>query len=741
MPISISVEVDPAAFVLNAKILTVFLQAITIKFSSIVMQKLTFLFRIKLFTTTLNSKDKCKKHMKVTKIRSAYYFCSGCFSLLLGLTVSANVRAQAIDVYSLSIVDLLKVKIETSTLTEKTLKDVPAPVTVFTRRDIESLGVKFLHDLLEFTPGYQVSRYSNYPYEYSASARGLSDGSSSKKILFLLDGHPINSPRSGNISHLANFPLEHVERIEVIRGPGSSIYGSNAFTGVVNIISRKSSQSISISTGSLLSYDFFASINEKINDYEFGLQLNAVNAYGDTYLVTDTFGNSMTETKDPYSQVSSQLTLSNKDFEFLWLSKTLKMSDFYHVGRVSNIYNESEQSANLVFAQYKHIWSPYLESTFLADYVISKITNSNQSSRAGAFSKLSTPNSDEPLHGTGIFKDQRVSFKWQNNYLLSETSNIQFGFEWQQNEELQADGLTNYSLQDLLSNTFPVRYFPNTNSLIKIGGEGKQRFTGFYTQLQSKGNSIDWIIGGRIDSYQNFGEQFSPRLGIIYYPTDSLQFKLLYGEAFRAPELSERELFAGVTRSGNPNLESESIATTDVILQYTDDAFLMTVGVFYNSYRDPIINGNVNGLVGFVNGDGDSTQGLETEFHWQAAMDTNLKFSMTHFFSLPSSAFRESKTTASMQLIRQFNKFQLSIAGIYRSNRQTPLTDTSFKNLGSYAYWRAQAKYAMSDDWTFSLFVDNAFDRQFYSPSVSSELPDGVPNRGVSYSLSSTWTF
>ncbi|WP_390449374.1 TonB-dependent receptor plug domain-containing protein [Pseudoalteromonas sp. MTN2-4] len=58
-------------------------------------------------------------------------------------------------------------------------------------------------------------------------------------MLFLLDGHKIYGPRSGNAAHLAKFALAHIERLEIIRGPGSSIYGSNAFTGVINIITKK----------------------------------------------------------------------------------------------------------------------------------------------------------------------------------------------------------------------------------------------------------------------------------------------------------------------------------------------------------------------------------------------------------------------------------------------------------------------------------------------------------------------
>ena len=195
------------------------------------------------------------------------------FSVLLA---SLSAHSDEADFYNLKLQDLLSIKIATSTLTERDISTIPAPVTIFTRDEIESIGVRSLHEILEYVPGYQVTRYSNYPYEYSASSRGLTFGASSKKILFLLDGHKVNDPRSGNAALLANFSLHYVERVEIIRGPGSSIYGSNAFTGVINIITRKIDKEVSIATGNEINYDLFAAYTYAIDDYSLNIQANKV---------------------------------------------------------------------------------------------------------------------------------------------------------------------------------------------------------------------------------------------------------------------------------------------------------------------------------------------------------------------------------------------------------------------------------------------------------------------------------
>ncbi|TBX23727.1 hypothetical protein TK45_06435 [Bowmanella sp. JS7-9] len=644
------------------------------------------------------------------------------------------------DIYSLSLADLLNVKIESNTLTEKTIRDIPAPATIFTRTEIDALGVRYLHELLEFVPGYQVSRYSTYPYEYSASSRGLSDGSSSKKILFLLDGHAINAPRSGNVAHLANFSLQHVERVEILRGPGSSIYGSNAFTGVVNIVSRKDISAASLSSGNRLDYDLFAahSFQDTLN---LTIQANIADARGEPYLVADSYSNQRVTTSDPFKQHSLHVALEGEHSRIEWHTRELQMADFYHTSRISNQYNRSLQKAQFLFAEHEFQLTEQIQSTLLMDWVETEIHNGNQSTAPGLFATISQPASDEPLHGVGIFEDRRIALNWQNNWSYSPQTNVQFGLEWQQNSELRAEGYTNFDLVSLLSRDYPIQYFPNTDSVSKIGTEGSQRFMGAYTQIQTHAMGVDWILGGRYDRYQGLSGQFNLRLGAIFYPTDAWQLKLLYGEAFRAPEISETGLIRGITRAGNPYLISESINTTDIILQYLGDDLLLSVGAFYNHYTHPIIVGDVDGLVSFVNGTQQSSQGLETELHWQLNNQTRLRVTATHFFKLPTAAFRESDSMASIQLTNQWQRWQTSLSAVYRAERETEALNNDLTTLDAYWLWRARIAYQMNKDWSLALNIDNIANTDYRSPSISAEIPDGVPNKRRNWTLSLNWAF
>lgn len=137
---------------------------------------------------------------------------------------------------------------------------------------------------------------------------------------------------------------------------------------------------------------------------------------------------------------------------------------------------------------------------------------------------------------------------------------------------------------------------------------------------------------------------------MVYLADNNWQLKLLYGEAFRAPELSELTLFSGISRSGNAELDSERIKTTDFIAQYTGEALWFSLDAFYNTFENPIISGFVNGLNGQVNGDSEYGHGIEAELVWQIADNTRLRTTATHFSKLPQSAFKDSKTLASVQL-------------------------------------------------------------------------------------------
>ena len=138
------------------------------------------------------------------------------------------------DFEQLSLDALLNPTITTATKSARTLEQTPSIVSVFGREDIERLGARQLIDLLRFVPGfYEVGS----ELERNVAIRGI-HASSPYHFVVLLDGLPMNDFLFSSSSP-DSFSLELAERVEIIRGPGSAIYGANALMGVVNIITRK----------------------------------------------------------------------------------------------------------------------------------------------------------------------------------------------------------------------------------------------------------------------------------------------------------------------------------------------------------------------------------------------------------------------------------------------------------------------------------------------------------------------
>lgn len=154
---------------------------------------------------------------------------------LPGIGIAAD---QQNDMLDLDIQQLMKVKVVSAAKRVQSLEDATAAVYVITKEDIHQSGVTTIADALALAPGLQVARIS--ASKWSISSRGFA-GFTSNKLLVMIDGRSVYSPgHSGTYWDSQNAMLEDVERIEVIRGPGGTLWGANAVNGVINIITKHS---------------------------------------------------------------------------------------------------------------------------------------------------------------------------------------------------------------------------------------------------------------------------------------------------------------------------------------------------------------------------------------------------------------------------------------------------------------------------------------------------------------------
>jgi iron complex outermembrane recepter protein len=158
------------------------------------------------------------------------------FASCVALADSEPAGAQGIDLTKLSIEDLLTIQITSVSRKEQTLSRTAAAVHVITQEDIRRSGATTLPDLLRMAPGVSVAQID--ATSWAVSARGF-NGHTSNKLLVLVDGRSVYSPMVGGVHwEMQNLPLDDIDRIEIIRGPGGTLWGTNATNGVINIITR-----------------------------------------------------------------------------------------------------------------------------------------------------------------------------------------------------------------------------------------------------------------------------------------------------------------------------------------------------------------------------------------------------------------------------------------------------------------------------------------------------------------------
>ncbi|WP_185231638.1 TonB-dependent receptor plug domain-containing protein [Teredinibacter franksiae] len=134
----------------------------------------------------------------------------------------------------------MSIKVEVASRHKEQARLTPSSVTIFLRHQILEMEVRSVEELLNFVPGFQTSRVTFLNQGYRVVARGLVTGQPSYSVLFLMDGQRMNSDMSGGAMFDNRFiTTANVDRVEVILGPGSAMYGSSAFSGVVNIITTK----------------------------------------------------------------------------------------------------------------------------------------------------------------------------------------------------------------------------------------------------------------------------------------------------------------------------------------------------------------------------------------------------------------------------------------------------------------------------------------------------------------------
>ena len=169
-------------------------------------------------------------------VRLRLVLAAGCFFVAIAAGQKSPQGSTSRDISELAPEDLMKLKVTSAANKEQSLSKVGAALFVITREDIASSGANNIPDLLRLVPGVEVAQIN--ANQWAISIRGF-NSFYSNKVLALIDGRALYQPSFSTVLwDMQDVPLEDIERIEVIRGPGGTIWGANAVNGVINIITR-----------------------------------------------------------------------------------------------------------------------------------------------------------------------------------------------------------------------------------------------------------------------------------------------------------------------------------------------------------------------------------------------------------------------------------------------------------------------------------------------------------------------
>src|SRR5580658_560306 len=163
-----------------------------------------------------------------------------CLTVLFSAVRPIWAQQKPNDLTTISIEDLMNIKVTSASKKEQTLSRVAAAMFVIAQKDIQQSGATNIPDLLRMVPGLDVAQIDSNTW--AISARGFNE-EFSNKLMVMVDGRSVYTQTFGGVFwNVLDLPLEDIEQIEVIRGPGGSIWGANAVNGVINIITKKASE-------------------------------------------------------------------------------------------------------------------------------------------------------------------------------------------------------------------------------------------------------------------------------------------------------------------------------------------------------------------------------------------------------------------------------------------------------------------------------------------------------------------
>lgn len=561
-------------------------------------------------------KEASLRHLSVQLLLALAYWVV--IVLLLFAFVARAESASGDDLTTLSLEQLVNLDVYSASKFTQKVSEAPSAVTIITAADIKAYGYRKLVDILKSIRGV----YSRYDRNYDfIGVRGFGrPGDYNSRFLLLVDGYRINDAVYDTATVGTEFLLDVdlIDRVEFVPGPGSSIYGSNAFFGVVNVITRQAKAINGIESSIETS-----SYGTNKTRFTYGKRLDnglGIVVSGSVY---DSKGQSLyfSEFDTPsmnngISQRSDYDRYAQAFAKFSYESFTLTTAfSERKKGIPTGAYNTTFNDPN----------SYSVDTQAFADLTYSHNYRDNLNVMARTYYGYypydgNYPYVDSTTGNTVTNKDASRPVWWGGEVKIVDTHfkqhKLVYGTEYRRNER-----------QDQFNYDIDPR-------LVYTDDRRSSTVYGVYVQDEYALRK-DFIInaGLRFDDYGLASTITNPRLGLIYKLDEASAIKLLYGTAFRAPNTYELYRAHAGEAKGNPDLKPERIKTYEAILEkYYGNRLRIVAGFFYYKTHDLInlVIDPVDNLAVFQNLETVSARGAEFEIEqkWKSGARVRASFTL-----------------------------------------------------------------------------------------------------------------
>jgi len=556
-----------------------------------------------------------------------------------------------VDIFELSLEELMAIETTVSSAKSQTVFNTPSTVTVIDQAMIMQYGFTDIMDAISVVAGIDAGK--TLFFREIPQARGILQGLYGNKVLFLINGVALWNSSTGDFT-VSRIDINDVERIEILKGPASVLYGTNAYTGVVNVILKQSNKTS-------------ASGNVKFGYPQvFGSGANLNYVKGDFKLLIT--GNSTNEKRESYQ----------------FTGPTSQSSYLFH-GDSTYFFSEERRTANFnVIANYKahrimvnSFWStlPVLgirgtistgagfsnDNGIFADYQYNKNINDKLQiigDVSYSYFLRTYPREPEDRLWTRM-NGYRPTASLKSVYNLNKNLAVDLGANYEYRESLKNEPF------DIFKDTVAGNWNLNNVHVWEASAYGQINYTF---------KIFSALIGSRYTKNEFYGDNVSFRGTGVLAINNNNSIKLIYGESFRAPTLTEL-FYQNPNAIGSANLNPEESKSYELAYLLKAGSFFGQVVGYYTNFLG-LVSTTVNdqGQRYYENKINFDSYGCELELKYQAPKVINAFFNMSYVHGLNEDTIVKNtnfyyvpKYKVAFGLNKNIGKFFVSANGIYYS--------------------------------------------------------------------------